>query len=94
MAVVTVLLQQLEAVHLGHVDVDQQQVNGLSVQDREGFDAVGGLHRGVSGHAKGVGQELAHSGFIIHDENRRLGHRYLQREPISWGPVSTSGPEE
>ena len=68
--------EELDAVHLGHVDIGEDEAEGRGVafvaaEDLEGFDSVGGvedLGEEESGLAKGALDDFAHDGGVFDDE--------------------------
>src|SRR5690606_4865466 len=59
-----------DAVHAGHVDVEQDEVGAFAHVGVNGFLAVGGLDDGgLAEAAHDEGEEFAHVGFVVHEED-------------------------
>ena len=82
-------LGELEAVHVGHLDVGQHDVEALARAQRR--QALLGVRRGphlVTGGLQDRGQHVAEEGGIVDQEHRlRAGRRphLLAREPVGKG---------
>ena len=78
-------LQEGEAVHLRHVDVDDQQVERLAQQLLQRLDAVQRLVDLEAGAFQRVAVEAAHQAGIVDDQDalaRRLSHRAPPARPL------------
>jgi hypothetical protein len=63
-------LQDLQPVHLGHQDVEQDEIDALGAHDAERAPSVRRVeHREVL--VEGEAQRLANSGVVVDDEHHR-----------------------
>ena len=60
---------ELEAVHVGHGLVGDDEVEGLAAEDAEGGGAVGGGVNGVAVAGEEFGEEFADDVLVIDDED-------------------------
>ena len=68
--------QYFEAVGLGHVDVEQGEVDMLGEEDFEGLAAVARFMDGVAGSGEGVGQSLTDGCVVFRDEDAAVIHAF------------------
>jgi hypothetical protein len=86
--------QQLEPVHVGHVDVADDEVEGAVAQlvqrDRPVFGLVG---VGVSDLLEQVAHDAAHGGEVVNDQEfHRGGHGEVSGEETVAGQRGLMGP--
>src|ERR1035438_4296409 len=68
-------LEELEAVHLRHVDVAHDELRiGLALQLFQGFDAIGGLRDQEAGSRQGALDVLTHHARVVDHENLTVRH--------------------
>ncbi|MCY1550746.1 hypothetical protein D9M68_870210 [compost metagenome] len=79
--------QQLEPVHIGHVDVADDKVEGAVAQLGEGNDAVFRfVGIGVTDFLEQVAHDAAHGGEVVNDQEfHRGGHACLRGRVGRWG---------
>src|SRR5690606_10478825 len=63
------VLEQLHAVHLGHLEVRQDQVHGLIAEQQEGLLAIGGEEDLLRLALKGPLEALAGVLFVVYDQD-------------------------
>ena len=68
------LVQDLEAVHAGHLDVEEDQVGRLALDQLDAFLAGRRLHHVVALVGERLLQRGANGRLVVDDENARL-HR-------------------
>jgi len=63
------VVDQAEAVHPGHLDIEEKGVRDHPVEKIEALEGVRRLLHLVPGSGENVAQHLAHPGLVVDDEN-------------------------
>src|SRR5207249_6672724 len=70
------LLEDLDAVHLRHADVEEYQIRPVVLRDRQGIGArAGGFHR-VSLRAEVLVEDLEHRRLVVYEQEASLSLRH------------------
>ena len=65
------MFDDLEAIHLGHADVNQQKINFVFLKMRNGVTRIGdGVHPKTGAREQTPAQQ-GNAGFVIHNQNKR-----------------------
>ena len=67
--------KHLDAAHVGHLDVGDQQIEAAALELLDRRAAVLGQRHVVAFAAQHDGQQLAHRSLVVHDEQSRLARR-------------------
>ncbi len=68
-------LEHLDAVHAGHLHVEQHEVGRLALGERQPFLAGRGAEELVALVLEGHPQRVADGGLVVDDEDAGFGHR-------------------
>ena len=70
-------VEHLEAVHAGHLDVEQHEIGRLALGERQAFLAGRGADELVALVLEGHPQRIADRRFVVDDQDARFGHLLL-----------------